>query len=111
MFGGLYIEMAAFYTLGTCLKESGWTSAIVQAKIAMPGPADSFIKAAHRIKTRHAHQITAVILSILQHKAYQTYIDNVAEEESELEFEAWEKQCIAESQYFQYWCLTLKLQF
>ena len=44
MFGGLHIELAALKTLGNLLKDSGWTSALVQAGVTTAGTADSFLK-------------------------------------------------------------------
>ena len=40
MFGGLHIEMAALKSIGTLLRDSGWTGALVEAGIASPGTAD-----------------------------------------------------------------------
>ena len=59
MFGGLHIEMAVLKSLGTQLEDSGWTSAIVEAGLASPGTAESFLTASSVTKTRQAHQITA----------------------------------------------------
>ena len=47
MFGGHHIELAALKTLGDLLKDSEWTSALVQAGVTTVGTADSFMKAAH----------------------------------------------------------------
>jgi hypothetical protein len=110
MLGGLHIEMAAFRALGTWLADSGWVPAIVQAEIATPGTADSFLKVAHVTKTRHAHQVTAASLSILKHKAYQVYITDLPDEEPELAYKAWEQKHVTDCPLFQYWSLTLKLQ-
>ena len=74
MFGGLHIEMAAFKVLGEWLEDSGWTHALIQADIASPGTADSFLKASHIAKTRRAHQISACSLYILLQSAYAEYI-------------------------------------
>ena len=52
----IHIELAALKTLGDLLKESGWTSALVQAGVTTAGTADSFLKAAHITRTRRAHQ-------------------------------------------------------
>ena len=64
MFGGIHIEMTALRTIGDWLEESGWTSALVEAGIASPDTADSFLKASHLTRTRHA-QVTASSLYIL----------------------------------------------
>ena len=39
MFGGLHIEMAALKSIGTLLRDSGWTGALVEAGIASTGTA------------------------------------------------------------------------
>ena len=71
MFGGLHIEMAALKLIGDLLAGSGWTAAVAGAGIATAGTADSFLKANHVTKTRHAHQVNAGSLYLLLHKAYQ----------------------------------------
>ena len=55
MLGGLHVEAATLRALVDWLDGSGWTSAIVQANIASPGTAESFLKASHISRTRHAH--------------------------------------------------------
>ncbi|KAG7173356.1 hypothetical protein Hamer_G018635 [Homarus americanus] len=63
--GGLHIEMAALKMAGSWLQGSGWAETLVQADIASPGTANSFLKAAHVTRTRRGHQITAATLNIL----------------------------------------------
>ena len=43
MFGGLHIEMTALRSLGSLLKDSGWTGALTEVGIATSGTADSFL--------------------------------------------------------------------
>ena len=50
--GGLHIEMAGLKVIGDWLEDCGWVEAIVQAKIASEGTADSFVK----VSTRHPNQ-------------------------------------------------------
>ena len=57
--GGLHIEMAGLKVIGDWLEDSGWVEALVQAKVASAGTADSFLKASHVTRMRHAHQVTA----------------------------------------------------
>ena len=102
--------MATLRALGIWLQDSGWVPALVQAEIATPGTAESFIKVAHVTKTRHVHQITAASLSILKHKAYQAYLTNLQSDEPGLAFDVWQQKRIAESPLVQYGSLTLKLQ-
>ena len=66
MFGGLHIEMAMWKMYGDYLEGSGWTNALTQAGIATSGTADSFLKATHVTRTRHAHQVTTLALTKLQ---------------------------------------------
>lgn len=65
MLGGLHIELTALKALGKWLDDSGWSSALVQAGIATTGTADSFHKASHITRTRHAHQVR-LMTKILQ---------------------------------------------
>ena len=74
MFGGLHIEMAALKSIGTLLRDSGWTGALVEAGIASPGTADSFLTASSLTRTRQMHQITACSLYKLLKAAYTDYL-------------------------------------
>ena len=81
MFGGLHIEMAALIALGDLLENSTWLDrgnhTGIQASLATPGRAYSFLKASHVIRTRRAHQITDCSLYLLQQKAYTEYCNGV----------------------------------
>ena len=63
MLDGLHTEMAIWNTLGDVLEGSGWTSALTEAEIAS---AASFLKVAHLVRARHAHQVTLLTLHKLQ---------------------------------------------
>jgi len=80
------IVVIKMQVLGNWLDGSGWTSALVQADIASPGTADSFIKVSHVTRTRHAHQVTAVTLYALLKAAYDEY---TSESGSEIQLEQW----------------------
>lgn len=92
--------------LGGWLEDSGWTRALVQANVASPGTADSFVKASHITKTRHAHQVTSASLYVLLQNAY------VASTESAepVPFEEWCVQRASHSAQFDYWLKTLSLE-
>lgn len=45
MFGGLHIELAFLKVICDRLDERGWTAALVEANVATPATAESFIKA------------------------------------------------------------------
>lgn len=69
-FAGLHIEMACFKVLFDILRDSGWTHLLIEANIATPGIADSFLVCSIVSRTRHAHQITACALFELLMSAY-----------------------------------------
>ena len=71
----VHIEITTWKALGKWLDSSGLTAALVQADIATPGKADSFLKASHVIRTRHEHQVTAAALYTLLQKAYSSYVE------------------------------------
>ena len=106
MFGGLHIEMAMWNTYGDYLEGSGWTNALTQASIASSGTADSFLKASHLTRTRHAHQVTALALAKLQEDAFlQT------EGIHSNEFKGiWRQEMVQKSPTFQYWDTVLNME-
>ena len=60
--------MAALKALDRWLDGSGWKEALMKAKVASEGVAESFISASHLARTRRAHQITAGSLYALMTK-------------------------------------------
>ena len=75
------------------------------------GTADSFLKASHILRTRHAHEVTAAALCVVMYKAYNAYkepgVDEVEEPKS---FSDWRKQAKLECSQFHNWSLTLHFQ-
>ena len=110
MLGGLHVEAATLRALGDWLGGSGWTSAIVQANIASPGTAESFLKASHISRTRHAHEVTASSLYVLMYRAYLEFSQALTEEDQQLDFWQWHHLKSSESPEFLYWALTLKFE-
>ena len=111
MFGGLHIEMAALKSLGTVLKESGWISVLVDAGVASPGTAESFLSATRITKTRQAHQITACALYKLVNAAYDDYVSDTSEtHEDPISFEQWCDKQKGESPQFMFWYHILNLE-
>ena len=105
MFGGLHIEMALWKTVGDYLDGSGWTNALIQAGIASSGTAESFLSCSHVTRTRHAHQVSAVVLRKLQKEAFLT-LQPEAEESEEI----WLQDMVRKSPTFQYWDTILRLE-
>ena len=83
------------------------TSALLQAEIASSGIADSILKAAHLKRTRHAHQVSALALSKLQHDAF--LLSDLDQDEGAEE--AWRLDAIAKSPTFDYWDTVLDLNY
>lgn len=110
MFGGLHIEKAALDMLGDILQGSGWTELLVQANIALSGTAESFLKAAHITKTRHAHQVTSCGLYMLLEEAYQQYGLTIQDGEQQLSLEEWCNKRSADCPQFKFWHLVLNLE-
>ena len=128
MLGGLHIEMVilkvilphmhgplhvSFYfvcmqVLGDWLEDSGWISALVQADIASTGTADSFIRASHVTKTRHAHQVTAASIHTVLHQAYAAYTS--ATDGDVLPLEQWCIMRVQQSVQFDYCMKVLSLE-
>ena len=106
MLDGLHIEMAIWNTCGDYLEASGWTNALTQAGIASSGTADSFLKAAHLTRTRHAHQVSALALTKLQSDAF--FHTGVLQDENSKE--VWRQEMISKSPTFQYWDTVRRME-
>ena len=76
MLGGLHIEKALWTALGDLLDGSGWVESLIESGIATSGTAQSFLKASHITRTRHAHQVTALTLGKLQRDAFEIAVKN-----------------------------------
>ncbi len=106
MMGGLHIEMAMWKTYGDYLEGSGWTNALTQAAVASSGTADSFLKATHLTRTRHAHQVSALALAKLRDSAF-LHTGGAHSDEAK---EAWRQEMVQKSPTFQYWDTVLNME-
>ena len=98
--------MAIWNTFGDYLEASGWTTALTQAGIGSFGTADSFLKAAHLTRTRHAHQVSALALAKLQQDAFLC-TEGPHDENTK---EAWRQAMISKSPTFQYWVTIFRME-
>ncbi|KAL9954824.1 hypothetical protein ACROYT_G042404 [Oculina patagonica] len=110
MFGGLHIEMAFLKVLGGWLEDSGWVAALVDANVASPGTAESFVKATSVTRSRRAHQVTASCLFVLLKNAYEKYKEGLDDGHDALPFDNWCSQQASAVPQFQFWYTTLQLQ-
>lgn len=116
---GLHTEMTGYRALGHWLEGSGWVEALQDANIATPGIVDSFLKASHVTRIRHAHQVTVCSLYILLKGSYDIYLANAYEMNVDgnpvnnppVSFDQWCVKRKKESPQFLYWytCLELEL--
>ena len=86
LLGGLHTETTANKVLGHWLEGSGWEEAVQEI-------CESFLKASYVTRTRHAHQVAASALHILQKKSYDVFVESLS-------------QCPPES--FSFWCTRRK---
>ena len=111
MLGGLHIEMAALKSLGSFLQKSGWTSALVEAGIASPGTAESFLTASSITRTRQMHQVTCCSVYKLLKAAYDKYTREVGEISDEFpSFEDWCDSRRNQNPQFEFWFLVLSME-
>ena len=101
--------MVALEMLGDWLEDSGWTSALVEAKIASVRVANSFVKAPNVKRARRAHQLTASALYALLNKAYAEREDELALEDTP-SFDKWCEERMSSSPHFQFWHIALQLE-
>eukprot|EP00794_Sanderia_malayensis_P019361 gene19361-21281_t len=105
MFGGLHIEKALWSAIRDLLESSGWTVALTDAAVATSGTADSYLKAVHITRTRHAHQVTALALSYLQKEAYDE-----SSKDLQKPFPIWHEEMIKKSPTYHFWDLVLRIE-
>eukprot|EP00058_Branchiostoma_floridae_P011619 XP_002597107.1 hypothetical protein BRAFLDRAFT_76362 [Branchiostoma floridae] len=109
LLGGLHIEMTSYKLLGHWLEGSGWVEAMQEATIATSGTAESFLKASHITRTRHAHQVTACALYLSLKKAYDVYVTTIPEGPP-MSFSMWCTQRRTDHPQFLYWYTALELE-
>ena len=83
----------------------------MEAGIASPGTAVSFLTASSITRTRQMHQVTAYSLYKLLRAAYTDYSNDTAENtEGVLSFKAWYESRKIQSPQFQFWHLVLSIE-
>ena len=82
----------------------------MQANVATPGTADSFLRITHVTRTRRSHQITASSLYHLLQKSYLAYCSSLGEEHNQLLLEDWYTSRDELYAQFKFWLLILQLE-
>lgn len=62
MMGGLHVEMAALKVIGQWLKESGWTEALVEARVTTQGRSQSMLQVSNVSRTRYAYEVKKLVI-------------------------------------------------
>ena len=81
----------------------------MEAGIASPGTADSFLTASSITRTRQMHQITACSLYKLLKAAYTDYLKETEEQPKEV-FETWCECRKQHSPMFHFWYMVLSME-
>ena len=89
--------------IGEFLAHSGWTPVLTEAEIASARTSDSYLHASHVTKTRHAHTLSAVVLSELRGEAFE--LDAKGDSFPTLKTEMQKKSLV-----FQFWDLILQIE-
>ena len=74
--------------------------------MCLQGTADSFLKASHLTRTRHAHQLSVLALSKLQHEAF---LQSEGPHDDSTK-EAWRQAAITKSPTFHFWDTILRME-
>ena len=85
-------------------------NALIDADVATPGTAESFLKVSHLAKTRRAHEITAAALYVLQQSAYDHYKAALPTSKAPLGFNAWCGKMASTQPQFTFWSQLLELE-
>ena len=106
--GALHIEDKGQLMLEKFIRGSGWEWAMTTAEVFTAGRAASTLDEHHIKRTRYAHQISLVALSLLKQEAYSTYCEEV--QGSPEPFELWSMKCSEHTDMFKYWSQIIKLE-
>ena len=99
--------MALWSTVADLLESSGWTTVLTEAEVASSGVAESFRKASHLTRTRHAHQVTLLTLSNVKQDAYSHSAGDVYEPPS---MTTWESEMCKRSPTFLFWEMIMSYE-
>ena len=70
MMGALHIEDKMHLMAGKLLHDSGWTTILSQTEVLTSGRAQTALNEHHIKRTKYAHQVCLISLSLLKQTAY-----------------------------------------
>ena len=84
---------------------------LIDADVTSPGRAGALVKGSHLAQTRYAHQVTALLLSILRKDAYSRFTVVCEENWAELlSFKTWCIQQGSKVPQFKYWQMVYDME-
>ena len=110
MLGALHIEMAMGNMLGKWLDGSGWSSALIEAGVAISGRTAALLSASHVKCSRYAHQVTVASLYFLQNSAHHSYCKELLPYKEPLTFKVWCQTKSEQHPQFYYWATVMELE-
>lgn len=108
MMGALHIEDKVQLMVGKLIRGSGWEWALSKAEVFTSGRASSTLDDHHIKRTRYAHQVSVVALSLLKQEAYAIYSSEV--QGLPQPFELWNRNQVEGIPMFKYWSEVIELE-
>ena len=108
MLGGLHIEDKAQLMLGKFIRGSGWEWAMSTSEVFTSRRAASTLDDHHIKRTRYAHQVSLLALSLLKQESYSTYCEEVQGPPEP--FELWSMNRSGNTPMFKYWSQIIELE-
>ena len=108
LMGALHIEDKAQLMLGKFIRGSGWEWAVSTAEVFTSGRAASTLDDHHIKRTRYAHQVSLVSLSLLKKEAYSIYCNDV--DGPPKPFDLWSIDQAVDVHMFKYWSQIIELE-
>ncbi|CAB4025852.1 Hypothetical predicted protein [Paramuricea clavata] len=108
MMGALHMEGKMHVMAGKLLHDSGWTTILSQTEVLSSGCAQSALNEHHINRTRYAHQVYLISLSLLlKQSAYSEYCESVLGPPES--FEMWNQHSLDLPQ-FKFWSTIIELE-
>ena len=82
----------------------------MQANVATPSTANSFLRVTHMTRTRRVHKVTASSLYHLLQNSYLAYCSSLGEEHNQMSLEDWYSSRAELYTQFKFWLLILQLE-
>ena len=106
--GALHIEEKMHQMVGKLLPDTGWSNLLTQAQVFTSGRAQSVLDEHHIKRTRYAHQVSLMGLSLLRQKSYSSYCLTVEGPHEPIEI--WAQKSRTSNMMFMFWSTVMDLE-